>query len=99
MKPAKAEQIAPRIKETATKGEEFSASALKPKRIATQITNILSTLYSGFQNDIAPSAMLAAILPIRSVPTSCFEPMKTSRRYIIDRLYLIPELSRLKYHP
>ena len=70
MKPAKAEQMAPMIKETATNGEE-STPAVKARMAATTITKIESTRYSAFKNDMAPSAMFFAILAILSLPTSC----------------------------
>ena len=71
--PAKAEQIAPKTKETAISQEEFSAFAVTARRIATANTKIESTLYSAFKNAIAPSAIFSAIRAMRSVPTSCLD--------------------------
>ena len=74
IKPAKAEQIAPTIKDTATiPFEPTSFVPLKYNKIATAKTKIAKILYSAFKNDIAPSAMFLAILAIFSFPTSCFD--------------------------
>ena len=74
IKPAKAEQIAPTINDTATiPFEPSSFTPLKYNRIATPTTKIESTLYSAFKNDIAPSEMCFAILVIFSFPSSCFD--------------------------
>jgi hypothetical protein len=73
IKPAKAEQIAPKTNDNATKGEEASVFPLTPSKIATATTNIDNTLYSALRNDIAPSDIYLAMLAIFSVPTSCFD--------------------------
>ena len=74
MNPAKAEQIAPIIKDTATiPFEPTSFAPLKNNNIATAITKIANTLYSAFKNAMAPSAIFFAIRDIFSSPTSCFE--------------------------
>ena len=73
MNPAKAEQIAPRMKDKATIGAEPSVTE-PPQAIktATTTTKMESTLYSAFKKAIAPSAMFSAIRAILSVPISCF---------------------------
>ncbi len=71
IKPARPELIAPTIKEIATIQLDVTASALKARIAATTITKIASTRYSAFRNAIAPLAILSAIRPILSVPTSC----------------------------
>ena len=72
--PAKAEQIAPTIKETATIPlEPVSLLPLKKSKMATATTKMLNILYSAFKKDMAPSAMFLAILAIFSSPTSCLE--------------------------
>ena len=73
-KPASAEQIAPTMKLTEMIGEESTLPLLaKPRRIATEITKMVNTLYSRLRNATAPSAMCPAIVAISSVPESCFE--------------------------
>ncbi|OQA06399.1 MAG: hypothetical protein BWY67_01966 [Bacteroidetes bacterium ADurb.Bin397] len=71
MYPAKAEQNAPQIKETATIGDEVSVFAVTPNKMATHTTKIASTRYSALRKPIAPSAMCPAIFFILSVPASC----------------------------
>ena len=74
IKPARAEQIAPTIKDTATIPlEPTSACPLKNKRTATAATNMDNILYSAFKKDMAPSAIFDAIRAIFSLPTSCLE--------------------------
>ena len=73
IKPAKAEQIAPTIKDNATNPLDPSSELpLKNNRIATAITNTNKILYSAFRKDIAPSAMCLAMAFILSSPWSCF---------------------------
>src|SRR5690606_10015268 len=57
IKPARAEQNAPVMNDIATTGEETSLFAVTASKIATQITNIESTLYSALRKAIAPSAI------------------------------------------
>jgi branched-subunit amino acid transport protein AzlD len=73
MYPARPEQTAPIIKDTATRKDEFSESAETPSRMATANTKIAKTLYSALRKAIAPSAIFLAMVAIRSVPTSCLE--------------------------
>ena len=74
MNPAKAEQIAPIINDTATIPlEPTSDSPLKYNKTATAATKMAKTLYSAFKNAMAPSAIFLAIRDIFSLPTSCFE--------------------------
>ena len=74
IKPAKAEQIAPTIKDTATiPFDPSSLLPLKNKRMATATTNTLKILYSAFKKDIAPSAIFLAIRAIFSSPTACLD--------------------------
>ena len=73
IKPARAEQTAPTMNETATSGELFSSRNPWNKRSkATAPTKMESTLYSARRNAIAPSAIFLAIRPIWSDPASCF---------------------------
>ena len=72
--PARAEQIAPTINETATKPWEASSfDPLKNSKTATAATKTERTLYSAFKKDIAPSAIFLAILDMFSSPSSCFD--------------------------
>src|SRR5690606_1530250 len=72
IKPANAEQMAPTTNDNATIPlEPTSLLPLKNNKIATAITKIDKILYSAFRKDIAPSAMLLAILIILSLPCSC----------------------------
>ncbi len=74
MNPARAEQIAPIINDSATIPlDPASEEPLKKSKIATAITKIANTLYSAFKKDIAPSAIFFAIRDIFSSPTSCLE--------------------------
>ena len=71
-KPAKAEAIAPTIKDKDINALESALPAFaKPKRIATAITKIERIRYSAFRNAIAPSAIFDPINFILSVPSSC----------------------------
>src|SRR5690606_24896633 len=69
IKPAKAEQMDPTTNDNATiPCEPTSLLPLKNNKMATAITKIAKILYSALRNDIAPSAMLLAILIIFSFP-------------------------------
>src|SRR5690606_20945255 len=85
IKPARAEQMAPTTKDTATLPlEPVSLLPLKNNRIATATTNTPTLLYAAFIKDMAPLAMLLAIRTIFSVPSSCLVThlllIKTKRR-------------------
>ncbi len=73
MKPARAEQSAPRMKETAVKGELVSGLAKPPKSRsrAMERTKIERTRYSALRKAIAPTEMFSAIRSMRSLPGFC----------------------------
>ena len=71
-KPAKADAIAPTMKDKDIKALESSLPEFaKPKSTATAITKIERMRYSAFKNAIAPSAIFEPINFILSVPSSC----------------------------
>ena len=74
-KPARAEQNAPRMNDTAMTPLVFCAAPTMwfetPSRIATATTKIASTRYSCLRNAMAPSATHLPMVCIRSFPGSC----------------------------
>ena len=69
--PAKPEATAPTINDTEINAlESVRPEFAKPKSIATAMTKMDRTRYSAFKKAMAPSAILAPIDFIRSVPSS-----------------------------
>ena len=73
MKPARAEQMAPRTNATAIIILDVAGSAVKARMAATTATKIARTRYSALRKAMAPSAMFLPMRCITSLPGSCLD--------------------------